>query len=391
MSKTVFPLQIAHFQDEYGNLTEHWIREQVMNTDKVVCDVYALRNNNGYNSDEDACLKRCYTRDVHGAAGRINAIGNLLLHRYPQFLLWLYRDNIDLVHAHMGHNGRYMWPLTNILRIPLVTSFYGFDAYQGLHIGSNTHKKYLRLFKHGTLFLVEGSVMKQRLVRIGCHENKIRIHHLGIDLERYSFKERRLSRQVKLLVCGRFVEKKGIPYAIEALAIARSRSTMDIMLTIIGDSNRNGSLTPEKQTILQRIKELGVDNYVTLTGMLSHEEVLQQLQTHHILLAPSINAVDGDAEGGFPVIITEALATGMPVIGSDHCDIPEIVTDTECGFIVPQKDPAKIARRIEEFITHPDLFNRMGRAGRLKVESSYNIHTQNAKLQHIYMEAVNRR
>jgi colanic acid/amylovoran biosynthesis glycosyltransferase len=77
-------------------------------------------------------------------------------------------------------------------------------------------------------------------------------------------------------------------------------------------------------------------------------------------------------------------AYGMPIVSTFHCDIPEVVIDGVSGFLVPEKDVNALAERLEHLITHPELWESMGRAGRVHIEKEFNSITQAAKLEAFY-------
>lgn len=61
--------------------------------------------------------------------------------------------------------------------------------------------------------------------------------------------------------------------------------------------------------------------------MVPYDRLLDEIARHHVFLSPSVTAPDGDSEGGAPVTIIEAAASGMPVVNSTHCATPEAVYD----------------------------------------------------------------
>jgi colanic acid/amylovoran biosynthesis glycosyltransferase len=77
-------------------------------------------------------------------------------------------------------------------------------------------------------------------------------------------------------------------------------------------------------------------------------------------------------------------AYGMPIVSTFHCDIPEVVINGESGFLVKEKDVDGLAERLEHLITHPELWESMGRTGRKHIEEEFNIVTQAAKLEAFY-------
>jgi colanic acid/amylovoran biosynthesis glycosyltransferase len=274
------------------------------------------------------------------------------------------------------------------LKIPLITSFYGYDAYLLPQTESCWHNKYKKLFKKGRLFLAEGPAMCKKLIELGCPREKTIVHHIGIKLGNYQFSVRKPSNEIRLMVCGRFVEKKGIPYAIEAFSRVRSAGGACVSLTVVGDSDSEGSMTSEKRRILDTIEKHALASAVRLVGYVPHDKLIDMLYDHHILIAPSVHASDGDAEGGFPVVLTEALATGMPVVAFNHCDIPEIVQDGVSGFLVPERDVAALAEKLVYLIDHPEIWPERGRAGREYVETNFDIDKLNYRLVEIYQKLL---
>jgi glycosyltransferase involved in cell wall biosynthesis len=72
-----------------------------------------------------------------------------------------------------------------------------------------------------------------------------------------------------------------------------------------------------------------------------------------------------------PNVILEAMATGIPVIASRLCGIPDMVHDGETGFLVPPDDGAALAERIETLLRDPEMRRRMGVQGRALAEREF--------------------
>ena len=109
---------------------------------------------------------------------------------------------------------------------------------------------------------------------------------------------------------------------------------------------------------------------VRLLGAASSEEVLAALHRADAALAPSVTAADGDQDG--PVnTLKEAMATGLPVIGTRHGGIPELVEQGVSGLLVPERDAEALARAIAHLMDAPGDWRRLGAAGRQKVVDRY--------------------
>jgi colanic acid/amylovoran biosynthesis glycosyltransferase len=287
------------------------------------------------------------------------------------------QEKVELLHAHFGSEGVRSLPLKRKLDIPLVTTFYGFDM-SILPRRPLWRKHYRRLFAKGDLFLVEGNHMKQELVQLGCPPGKIRLLHIAVDMSKLSYNERRLGQGEKtvLLFCGRFTEKKGLIYALEAVHKV-CRDLPNIEFRIIGGGRQ------EKQ-IRQFITQNELESFVVLLGYQPYSVFAQELQKAHIFIQPSVTARSGDTEGGAPTTLIEAQATGLPVLASHHADIPEVVLDGQSGYLVAERDVDALAEKLHYLVTHPKVWAEMGRAGREHTEQNYNIETEIHKLESVY-------
>ena len=79
---------------------------------------------------------------------------------------------------------------------------------------------------------------------------------------------------------------------------------------------------------------------------------------------------------------------GLPVIGTLHGGIPELVEDGVSGFLVPERDEEAIADKLIYLIQHPELWQQMGFDGRKKVETNYDIDKLNSELVEIYQQVL---
>ncbi|MBI2663206.1 glycosyltransferase [Candidatus Woesearchaeota archaeon] len=281
-------------------------------------------------------------------------------------------NNIKLLHAHFGTNGMGFIKLKKALGVPLITSFYGYDLIQAPKREPGIYNK---LFKEGDLFLVEGSNAKKVLINAGCDENKIIINHLGIDVNKFPFKERKSDKEIILLMVARFEEKKGIEYLIRAFAKIEKKYN-NVKLRLIGD----GQL---RLKIEELIKSLNLRN-IELVGLIPLNRLVEELLNAHIFVHPSVTAENGDIEGGAPIVLLNAQATGMPVVSTLHCDIPEEVIDKKSGFLVSERDVDALADRLSYLIENPKLWKQMGKYGRDHVEKEYDILKQIESLEKIY-------
>ncbi len=300
----------------------------------------------------------------------------------------LKRYAVSLMHCHFGYCGVEFLGLKNKLQLPLVTSFYGADM-SLLPRDPIWRDRMSVLFDEGDLFLVEGAQMKAALVELGCPESRLVVQHLGVDLDVLPMLPRQMGADgmIRILVAGTFREKKGITYALEAFARVRQKHK-NIRLTLMGDASDAPRDQAEKQRIFEVLDTHNLGESVTLLGFQPHAVFLKELLRHHLLLSPSVLSKDGDSEGGAPVSITEAQATGMPVVSTFHADIPEVVVDGKTGLLSPERDLEALTDNLEFLVAHPEGWGKMGQQGRSHIENEYDVKILARKLQTLYSRVL---
>jgi colanic acid/amylovoran biosynthesis glycosyltransferase len=372
---------VAHFVFPYLFLTGSWIHSQLMNMTRYAPIVVTERTENL----DIFPFAHVYAYDELGRARKIWLAlrGRRRRGLRPVFFTHvLRRQRARLIHAHFGPTGVAMLDVRCTLGLPMVTSFYGSDATE-LARDPVWRERYRRLFAEGHAFLAEGSVMRATLIDLGCPRDKVLIHRLGVPLDTLPFVVRNLdgSGIVKVLIAGTFREKKGIPYALRAIDRVRRRCPR-LRVTLIGDSTDKAGDEEEKREIMTLVDGSGpVVNWI---GFQPYPAFQKLLLEHHIFLSPSVTARDGDSEGGAPVSIIEAAATGMPIVASTHADIPEVVVDGESAFLSPERNVDVLTRDLERLVTQPHLWEPMGRRGRAHVERNHDARVQARRLEDIY-------
>ena len=381
---------VIHYKTgSYLPITETWIYGQIKNLKRYRSIVYALeiKNLDTYPTERIRSLERKHS--LRGLTTFINKKWNRLFNFYPDFLFFLIKDKPRLIHAHFGPSGYGFLRLKNIFELPLITSFYGYDLSLLPHQNSEWKARYKKLFWQGEYFLVEGFHMKRCLAELGCPEEKIAVQHLGVDLDRIKFVPRKPEKngEIRILIAASFREKKGIHYAVEAFGRVRQKHK-SLQLTIIGDSKGSQQEEKEKKNILAVINKYHLDSCVKMMGYQPYPVFLRELGNHHIFLSPSVHASNGDVEGGAPIAIIEASASGMPILSTTHCDIPEVVINRESGYLVSERDVHALSEKLEFLISNSDMWEQMGQKGREHIEKNYNITTQVQRLEEIYDTVV---
>lgn len=279
-----------------------------------------------------------------------------------------------ILHSHFGDIGWSDLPTAKKNGLKHVVTFYGYDVSRLPMQHSCWGNRYRKLFDRADLFLCEGPHMGRCLVRLGCPEEKVRVQRLGVDVQRIPFMPRIVNSDglVKVLIAGTFREKKGIRYALESIGILKSKYP-NIRVTLIGDSTGEQRDQEEKKRILEVIKDYDMGSILRMLGYQPYDVLLKEAYRHHIFLSPSVTARDGDTEGGSPVTITEMAASGMPVVSTWHCDIPEVVLDSKSGFLVKEGDIEELTLAVEKLITAPESWKQFGEVARKHIEEKFDV------------------
>jgi colanic acid/amylovoran biosynthesis glycosyltransferase len=291
-------------------------------------------------------------------------------------------EGCAVAHAHFGTTGFLVLPIAKSLRMPLVTNFYGSDTAPVTHDPVWPEQR-RTLFREGDLFLVEGAHMRQRLIDLGCPPEKVEVQRIAIRFDKLPKRDTAPRHpQPVILFAGRFVEKKGLIYAIDAVN-RLVRSGYKLEFRIIGDG-------PTGDECRAFVKENSLESVVRFLGFLNHDQYLAELQRANVFLHPSVTAANGDTEGGAPTTILEAQACGVPVVATTHADIPNVVSAGESAVLAPERDAEQLAACLTEVIDHPDRWDLMGRAGRRFVEQYHDVSREVTLLEDKYMTLIGR-
>lgn len=244
----------------------------------------------------------------------------------------------DFVIAHFGNNGVIASHLieAGLISGKLISIFHGFDLSRKsflLKWGS----LYKQLFKTSDLLMPVSYHWKQQLSELGAPDNKIRVLRMGVDVGEFEYIPRRhLHNKLQVLTVGRATEKKGIEYALKAVA----NCNFPIQYNIIGDG-------PLLEDYKRLARELNICEKVNFLGSKPNEFVRQSLMDSDVFLLPSVTAEDGDKEG-IPVALMEAMALGVITISTYHSGIPELISHAESGLLTKEKDSDSITNQLSD-------------------------------------------
>lgn len=383
-------IKLVHYCSVWLEITQTWLYNQVKYLPANIENHIVSRSSR--NLDQFAL--------EHIHALKSDAFGSYLLYK----LLYLFgkkdgsarlfkrqlaRIKPDVIHSHFGNNGWAVLRAVEKYGAPHFVTFYGQDVSKLPQDNPVWLTRYLELFNApNTHFLCEGSFMVNSLIKMGCPADKVDVHRLGIEVDKIAFKPRqwRAKEPLKVLLAASFREKKGIPYALEALG--KISKDIPLAITIIGDAGKTKESNAEKKRIHDTLVKWQLGSVTRMLGFQPQQVVWQEAYAHHLFLSPSVTAADGDTEGGAPLSIIEMAASGMPIVSSIHCDIPEVIEYGITGWLAAERDVDDIVSCIYKWIEHPQDWQNMLSAGRQHIMQHYNAVIQGEILAKRYKESL---
>ena len=378
------PLNILHSVPVWLPQTQTWMYNQVNFLPDTI--------NNHIVCEQTTNLEQFKVPNIHSLSDqpvfqRICDIGlrQLKLRNHTGFLVNMcLKHHGNVLHSHFGSIGWADIYAAKKAGIKHVVTFYGQEITRFPRQDARWYKRYRQLFSHIDKVLCEGPFMRESIINLGCPPEKALVQHLGVEMNNIHFKPRvwKKGSPLKVLIAASFREKKGIPYAIEALGSIDKDISLEI--TIIGDAGDDASAIDEKNKILKAITNYQLTDKVKLMGFQPYDVLFKEAYNNHIFLSPSIKASDGDTEGGAPVTLIDMIATGMPIISTQHCDIPNVIDHKKTGLLAEERDPDGLKAHLMWLINHPEKWEEMVTTGRKKMEIEFNAHEQGKRLAKIY-------
>jgi glycosyltransferase involved in cell wall biosynthesis len=287
---------------------------------------------------------------------------------------------ITLIHAHFADAGARLAEYASRRGLPLIVTLHGSDVLRRPGVTARdfvTRFLWRRLMRATDLFLPVSDHLARKAKERGFPPAKLRRHYLGIPLFAHADVDLDGDNAPTILFIGRIVEKKGLPYLLDAARIL-ARTGHDFKLKIIGD----GPLIEEC-----RAKARLVEDRVSFLGRVSPARVREELSAAQIVCVPSIEAEDGDNEG-LPIVSLEAQAAGLPIVAFDQGPVPECVTAGVTGLLAKDRSAEDLASCLSRLLHDPELCRRMGAEGRRNVEAHFDIERQSEMLEEIYEEVL---
>lgn len=209
----------------------------------------------------------------------------------------------------------------------------------------------------------------------GIPLSKIRYIPNGVDLSKFDVPADPVlaGNGQSVVTVRRLVAKNGVDVLIRAWPLVLQEHP-SARLTIAGDG-------PERPAIVSLARDLGVSDSIDLLGNVPPDEIPGILSAADVFAIPSrIEATS--------IACLEAMAAGLPVVGTSVGGIPELVSEGTTGLLVPPDEPKLLARALNRLLSDPGLRTRLGRNARKRAEANFSWDDVAMKTEAVYREAL---
>ena len=270
--------------------------------------------------------------------------------------------NVDVIHVQWPiPNGMGAYFLKKIYRIFYINTIHGEEVY----LSKKYHMVWAlkMLVTNSTKTVTNSFATLKACVDVGLNPEKLEVIPFGVDTDFFRpIDVPKDENMFQMLSVGYLIERKGHEYLIKAMEeILKERN--DVRLKIVGSGPLEGKLK-------KIITDLRLDEYVEIIQNVSDEELLKLYNSSDLFVLPSVVDSQGNTEG-LGVVLLEAMACGLPVIGSDVGGIPDIIKDGETGLLVGEKNVEGLSKKIFQVIEGKSLTNNMADSGCIMVKKRF--------------------
>jgi glycosyltransferase involved in cell wall biosynthesis len=299
---------------------------------------------------------------------------------WPKVTEFAKDKGFHIIHAHGTRACSNSYKTARDLNLPLLYTVHGWS----FHPGQNPIVRNLRKFFEGRLISKTAATLfvSNENQATGIKEfkpKKARVVKNGVDLSRFRLdvvsevrSELNIPADIFLIgyICRITLQKD--PFTlIEAMAIA-AKANPSLHLLMVGD----GDL---KQEALSKIAALKISDRITFTSF--RTDIPQVLKALDVYCLPSLWE-------GLPIGVLEAMAMSLPAIATPVGGTSELITQGENGYLIPEKNPQKLAERILELSTNKPLCEKMGKRSRQIIENEFSIANCVAGVTAVYQEVL---
>jgi glycosyltransferase involved in cell wall biosynthesis len=229
--------------------------------------------------------------------------------------------------------------------------------------------------RRARLVVCNSDFTRAQLMKLVAREqwDKLHVVRCGIDARAFASRRQRTPGPLQVLTVGRLVPGKGHALLLQALYLLRARG-VEVEATIVGDG-------PERDGLEALASELMLQRQVRFAGAVGQDELPVWYERADAFCLPTL------AEG-LGVVLLEAMAAGLPVVSTRVMGVPEVVGDEATGLLVSPGRADQLADALERLAASPELCERLGRHGRMRVDNEFSLDAATTRLIELFERTV---
>ncbi len=270
------------------------------------------------------------------------------------FRNYLKDNNVKIVLAEFGTCGVEVYDVCRKAGIPLIVTFRGYDIHHKKIVEANS-ERYNKMFTYSSKVICVSNDILNKLNSLYNLEEKLLYLPSLIDLNLFTYNDHSKNPRVFLYV-GRFAETKS-PHLVILSFHETLRHIPDARLVMVGKDG-GGELF---EACLILLKALNIEDKVELKGVLSPQEVFEEMKKARVFIQHSLTTpINGDKEGT-PVSVREAMACGLPVVATNHAGISETIIHNQTGVLVDEYDYLSMSKEMLRVCNDNELLFSLGK------------------------------
>jgi len=306
---------------------------------------------------------------------RVRFLSGIMLNFVLAWKILIKYRLFDVYHFHIGGNYMVLPVLVlKMLKKPIVIKVSGWwELERGFLRRKGILPKIIRaIFFRSDVIIALSDEIKFQLLKYGFPLKHIISLPNGVNTQLFYPPNERAEHQ-NIVFIGRLVAEKGVKILIQAIALLKDEFP-NVFLDVIGDGY-------DREELQNMTKDLKIEQSVCFLG--KKNKVYEFLNRANIYVQPSLHE-------GLPNSLIEAMACGLPVVVTNVGGMPDIVKDSLDGFVVEPSNVNSLANAIRKLLYNPTLRNKMGAAGRSKIEKYYSLEFITNNYITLYQQLLNR-
>jgi glycosyltransferase involved in cell wall biosynthesis len=328
-----------------------------------------------------AALTMCWRYRPSGGGMRLRKVFMKEFLQAGHIAAELLRNNdVGHLHGHFCHGvATITWFTSQLTGIPFSFTAHAKDIYQAeLNPGDLLERKLKAAQFVATCTCANAHVLRKR------HAQPDHVHAIyhGLDTDYFAPPHKQAEQPMQMILSvGRFVEKKGFEYLIEACAQLK-RDGVCFGCVIVGEHG------DAYANICRLIEQHRLENCVKLREAMTQDELREIYRLARVFVLPCQVAADGDRDG-FPNVLAEAMAMGIPVVSTNISGIPEMIVDDVHGLLVQPRDANALANALRRVLVDDALQARLAIAARQRICEQFDSRFTTAALRDLFLAQLN--